>query len=166
MKLSQMRYFSSVCHLGSITRASEQLHISQPAITAAIQALENELGVLLLNRGKRAVTPTPDGEAFLKRCDSILADVDGLVSDFQGISQQHNTISVGVPPMIGFFLFPQIFASFTHSHPDIRIRLMETGSDTARELVKNGEVELAIIAMGENPPAGLEYQTLTTTCSS
>ena len=40
MKLSQMRYFSAVCHLGSVTQAAEQLHISQPAITAAIQALD------------------------------------------------------------------------------------------------------------------------------
>ena len=163
MKLTQMKYFSSACHLGSITRAAEQLHISQPAITAAIQALENEMGVLLLNRGKRTVAPTPDGEVFLKRCDAILADVDSLTADFQRLSQGHNTISVGVPPMIGFFLFPQIFAGFTTNHPEIHVKLMETGSDTARDLVKNGELELAIIAMGESVPAGLDHQILVQT---
>ena len=67
MKLTQMRYFSAACHLGGITQVAEALHISQPAITSAIQALEQEVGVLLLSRGKRSVAPTPDGELFLKR---------------------------------------------------------------------------------------------------
>ena len=160
MKLSQLRYFSAVCHLGSITQAAGQLHISQPAITAAIQALENELGVLLLSRGRRTLVPTPDGELFWKRCDGILADVDGLAADFQELSRQHNTISVGIPPMVGFFLFPQIFAEFTHSHPEIHMKLTEAGSETAKEMVKNGELELAIIALGDAPPASLEAQPL------
>ena len=61
----QLRYFSAVCHLGGVTRAAERLHVSQPAITAAIQNLEDELGLLLLSRGGRTLVPTLDGEAFL-----------------------------------------------------------------------------------------------------
>lgn len=160
MKLTQMRYFSAACHLGGITQAAESLHISQPAITSAIQALEQEVGVLLLSRGKRSVAPTPDGELFLKRCDAILAEVDSLSADFQELSQRHNTISVGLPPMVGYFLFPQIFAEFTCTHPEIHMKLTEVGSETAKDLVKRGELELAIIAMGETPPASLEIQPL------
>ena len=69
MKLSQMRYFSASCHAGTISRAAEELHIAQPSVTAAIKALEDELGVSLLHRGNRSVSPTPDGERFLYRCD-------------------------------------------------------------------------------------------------
>lgn len=152
MKLSQMRYFSAVCHLGGITRAAERLHISQPAVTAAIQSLEDELGVLLLSRGGRTLVPTPDGETFLARCDSILEEVDGLTADFQALSRRRTTLSVGVPPMVAFFLFPKIFAEFTGSHPEVRIRLTEAGSDTARDMVRSGQLDLAIIAMGETPP--------------
>ena len=160
MKLSQMRYFSAVCHLGSVTQAAEQLHISQPAITAAIQSLEKELGVLLLCRGRRALVPTPDGEAFWKQCDEILARVDAVTEKFQELGRQRSTISVGIPPMVGFFLFPQIFADFTRMHPEIHMKLTETGSETARELVKDGTLELAIIAVGDTPPAGLDVRTL------
>lgn len=160
MKLSQMRYFSAACHLGGITQAAESLHVSQPAVTAAIQALEQELGVLLLSRGKRSVSPTPDGELFLRRCDGILAEVDSLSADFQELSRRHNTISVGIPPMVGVFLFPQIFAEFTCGHPEIHMKLTEVGSETAREMVKRGELELAIIAMGETLPASLDTQPL------
>lgn len=160
MKLSQMRYFSAVCHLGTVTRAAERLHISQPAVTAAVQALENELGVLLLSRGGRSLVPTPDGEAFLQRCDAILADVDSLTADFQARSGLRHDLTVGMPPMTAYFLFPKIFAEFTGGHPEIRIRPTEVGSDTAREMVRSGELDLAIIAMGDTPPAALEAQML------
>ena len=100
MKLSQMRYFSAVCHAGNISRAAEELHISQPSVTTAIKALEDELGVSLLHRGNRAVTPTPDGERFLRRCDAILVEVDGLSEEYQELSRKHKTISVGIPNCI------------------------------------------------------------------
>ena len=53
MKLSQMRYFSASCHAGNISRAAEELHIAQPSVTAAIKALEDELGVSLLEVSHR-----------------------------------------------------------------------------------------------------------------
>ena len=160
MKLTQMRYFSAVCHLGTVTRAAERLHISQPAVTAAVQALENELGVLLLSRGGRSLVPTPDGEAFLQRCDAILAEMDSLTAAFQARSGLRHDLTVGMPPMTAYFLFPKIFAEFTGGHPEIRIRPTEVGSDTAREMVRSGELDLAIIAMGDTPPAALEAQML------
>ena len=111
MKLSQMRYFSAVCHLGGITRAAERLHISQPAVTAAIQSLEDELGVLLLSRGGRTLVPTPDGETFLARCDSILEEVDGLTADFQAL----------VRPWWRFFCSPR-------SSPSLPAAIRRSGS--------------------------------------
>ena len=62
--------------------------------------------------------------------------------------------------MVAFFLFPKIFAEFTGSHPEVRIRLTEAGSYTARDMVRSGQLDLAIIAMGETPPAALEAQLL------
>ena len=160
MKLMQLRYFSAVCHLGGVTRAAERLHVSQPAITAAIQNLEDELGLLLLSRGGRTLVPTLDGEAFLARCDGILTEVEGLTADFQARSQRRSTLSVGVPPMVAFFLFPKIFAEFTGSCPEVHIRLTEAGSDTARDMVRAGQLDLAIIAVGETPPAALAAHPL------
>ena len=153
VKLSQMRYFSAVCHAGNITRAAEELHISQPSVTASIKALEDELGVSLLHRGARAVTPTPDGERFLLRCDAILADVDSLAEEFAEISRKHKTLNVGIPPMIGSILFPEIFRSFRIKHPGITIIPIELGSQKGREVVADGDLDLAVITMGdENLP--------------
>lgn len=161
MKLSQMRYFSAVCHEGNITRAAEELHIAQPSVTAAIKALEDELGVSLLHRGSRSVTPTPDGERFLQRCDGILAEVDSLSEEFAELSKKHRTINVGIPPMIGSILFPEIFHSFRTKHPDIVIIPVELGSEAAREEVANGTLDLAVVTMGEDAPSRLNVLRLT-----
>ena len=161
MKLSQMRYFSASCHAGNISRAAEELHIAQPSVTAAIKALEDELGVSLLHRGNRSVSPTPDGERFLHRCDQILAEVDSLTEEFAELSRKHRTINVGIPPMIGSILFPEIFHSFRAKHPDIVINPVELGSESAREAVAKGELDLAVITMGEDLPSRLDTLRLT-----
>ena len=156
-----MRYFSAVCHAGNITRAAEELHISQPSVTASIKALEDELGVSLLHRGARVVTPTPDGERFLLRCDAILADVDSLTSDFEELSKGHKTINVGIPPMIGSIVFPEIFHRFRKRFPEIIIKPTEIGSQAAKEAVVNGELDLAIVTMGEELSSRLNALRLT-----
>ena len=161
MKLSQMRYFSASCHAGTISKAAAELHVSQPSITASIKALEDELGVALLHRSSRAVSPTPDGEHFLARCDAILAEVDRLEADFAEIRQKHRTIHVGIPPMIGSILFPEIFRSFRIKHPEIRINPVEVGSQFAKDSVANGELDLAVITMGEDLSSRLDALRLT-----
>ena len=161
MKLSQMRYFSAACHAGNISRAAEELHISQPSVTASIKALEDELGISLLHRGARAVTPTPDGERFLLRCDTILAEIDSLSSDFAELSKGHKTVHVGIPPMIGSIVFPEIFHRFRTRFPEIVIRPEEIGSQAAKEAVANGELDLAIVTMGEELSSRLNALRLT-----
>ena len=161
MKLSQMRYFSAACHAGNITRAAEELHISQPSVTASIKSLEDELGISLLHRGARAVTPTPDGERFLRRCDAILAEIDSLSEEYQELSRKHKTISVGIPPMIGSILFPEIFRSFRKRHPEIMINPVEIGSQAAKDLVADGELDLAVVTMGDELSSRLEAHKLT-----
>ena len=160
MKLTQMKYFSTVCQLGSITKAAEQLYVSQPAVTASLNALEDEIGMPLLYRSRKEVVPTIDGEEFLQRCNRILESVDNLLDDFQQKSASHNFITVGIPPMIGYFLFPQIFLQFKKKYKDIYIKIREAGSETAKKLVKDGELELAIITMGDKVPSGLNAQIL------
>ncbi|MCH3914858.1 MAG: LysR family transcriptional regulator [Acidaminococcaceae bacterium] len=160
VKITQLRYFSAACKLNSITKAAEMLFVSQPAITASIKSLEEEMGVSLLYRSKRAVMPTEEGERFLQRCDAILEDIDGLTYEFQNISKVHKSITVGIPPMIGYFLFPKVFSQFKKRYPGINIIVKEAGSETAKGLVKNGELELAVITMGSTQPPALNAEIL------
>ena len=81
MLLRQIEYFQAVVEQGSFTAAAEQCNISQSAISQQIQALESELGVKLLERGKRRFTLTEAGELFYRRSVLITADLEQLRSD-------------------------------------------------------------------------------------
>ncbi|XNT50743.1 LysR family transcriptional regulator [Bordetella pertussis] len=78
MELRQLRYFVETAHRRSITKAASALHIVQPALTAQIKALEDELGTQLLERSARGVSLTVDGEAVLRDAVAILRAVDDL----------------------------------------------------------------------------------------
>src|SRR6059058_1760866 len=72
MNLRQLRYFAAAVEHRSVTRAAERLHVAQPALGQHIRALEAELGVSLLERHSRGVTPTPAGELLCARTREIL----------------------------------------------------------------------------------------------
>ena len=81
MELRQLVYFEAVVRHGGFSRAAEQLHIAQPAVSAQIRRLERELGTTLLERTTRRVTLTPAGELVLARARSVLAQVEGARAD-------------------------------------------------------------------------------------
>jgi DNA-binding transcriptional LysR family regulator len=76
--LRQMRYFVKVAELGGFTAAAEELHVAQQAVSQQVKATEQMLGVTLLRRAQRSVTPTPAGEVFLREAKRVLNAADRL----------------------------------------------------------------------------------------
>ena len=76
MELRQLRYFLGVCEAGSFLKASVRLHVAQPALGHQMSTLEEELGVRLLLRSNKGVTPTSAGKTFLEHAKLVLADVE------------------------------------------------------------------------------------------
>ena len=86
MELRQLQYFQMVSKLNSITRAAELLHVSQPSVTVAIQKLEEELGVQLLDRGQKQLSLTVEGQVFFVKIEDILNRLEDTVAILQGHS--------------------------------------------------------------------------------
>ena len=84
MDIRQLEYFQMVSKTNSITRAAEQLHISQSTVTLAIQKLEEELGSPLLDRSQKQLSLTPEGKAFVQK----VSDALNLLQD--GIAEVNN----------------------------------------------------------------------------
>ncbi len=153
MELRQLEYFQMVSRLNNITRAAERLHVAQPSITIAIQKLEDELGVLLFDRSQKQITLTAEGQVFLQHVDNILRSVQNAIleiNDYKNL--QKGSIKIGIPPMIGSFLFPEIFADFKKLYPNIELFMAEEGSLAIRKLLEEGELDLGIIIVSHTSP--------------
>ena len=110
MELRQLEYFQMAAKLKNITRAAERLRVSQPNITVAIKKLEAELGIQLFDRSQKQLSLTPEGTIFLTRIELALRNIQDAILEVNDYKQlQKGTIKIGIPSMIGAYLFPRIF---------------------------------------------------------
>jgi DNA-binding transcriptional LysR family regulator len=148
MDMRQLEYFQMVSRLKSITRAAEQLHVAQPSITIAIKKLEDELGIQLFDRSQKQFALTAEGQVFLQRVESILRSLQEAITEMGDYRQlQRGTIKLGIPPMIGTFLFPQIFVDFQKQFPQLKLSIIEGGSLAVREQLEKRDLDLGIIIL-------------------
>ena len=150
MELRQLEYFQMVSRLKNITRAAHRLRVSQPNITVAIKKLESELGVQLLDRSQKQLSLTPEGMVFLKRIETALRNIKDAVLEVNDYKQlQRGTIKIGIPPMMGAYLFPKVFSGFRQLHPNLEVLLYEEGSLAIREKLERDELDFGIIIIPE-----------------
>ncbi|SMC51383.1 LysR family transcriptional regulator [Sporomusa malonica] len=146
MDLRQLEYFQMASRLKSISKAAEQLRVAQPSVSIAIQKLEEELGVLLFDRSQRQIQLTSEGLIFIQRVNEILTRLDDSVTEMNDLRLlQKGSIKIGIPPMIGAFLFPHIFSQFHRQFPLLELSAIEGGSLTIQKLVEQGKLDIGII---------------------
>ena len=146
MELRQLEYFQMAARLRNITRAAERLRVSQPNITVAIKKLEAELGIQLFDRSQKQLALTPEGAVFLNRIELALRNIQDAVLEVNEYKQlQKGSIKIGIPPMMGAYLFPRIFSSFQKKYSHLDIYLHEEGSMSIREQLERDELDFGII---------------------
>lgn len=134
-RFDAMRVFSRVVERRSFTLAAEDMGLPRSTVTDAVKQLETRLGVQLLQRTTRHVSPTLDGEAYYQRCLSILADIEDAEGAFAG-AKPKGLLRVDVHGTLGrHFLLPSLPA-FLETYPDIEIYISE--GDRYVDLVREG----------------------------
>ena len=137
MELRQLEYFQMVARYRNITRAATHLNVSQPNITVSIKKLENELGVTLFDRGQKHLTLTPEGELFLNRTASAMKQIKDAINEIDDYRElKKGSISIGIPSMIGSFLFDKIFSDFKKLYPYIDVYIYEECSMAIRGMLE------------------------------
>ncbi|KQW24315.1 MULTISPECIES: LysR family transcriptional regulator [unclassified Acidovorax] len=141
----QLRMFVTTAAVGNISRASEALHISQPALTRALQEFESQLGVALFLRTTRQLALTPEGERFLPVAQRLLHDLTEAAALIQGeATGQSGSVSLAVGEAFGCTVLPDILQSFVKKHPGVRVRVVNDNSQGITRRVAQGEVDFGI----------------------
>ncbi len=153
MDLRQLEYFQMVAKLNNITRAAEQMHVSQSTVTLAIQKLEDELDIQLFDRSQKQLSLTAEGHVFLHKISDVLNLLHDAVAEINSYRQlQKGTIKVGIPPMPSSVLLPEILAGFKELYPNLQLSIVEEGSFDIRQLLERGELDLGIVNLYHPSP--------------
>ena len=150
MEMHQVRYFLAVADTLNFTRAAEQCHVSQPALTRAIQQLEEELGGLLLRRERKLTHLTDFGRLIEPHLRQLFADAEAAKSTARKfLSLQQAQIRLGVMCTIGPARFMGFLAGFRTANPGCELTLVEGVPSGLSRMLMAGELDLAVMAQPE-----------------
>ena len=156
MRLNQLEYFVKTVACGGANAAARELSVSQPAISAAIRELEEELGVPLFRRVRQQLILTQHGAAFYRRAGPLLIQLQVAVHQVQAMAGGPQALRLCLPPMIGMFMAPLILGEFVPAHPDLHLTISEAGTDSIQKMLLDGTADLGIM-IGQSPyNVGLE----------
>jgi DNA-binding transcriptional LysR family regulator len=160
--LDWLETFLAVVDRGGFTAASEEVHRSQSRVSAHIASLERQLGVRLLDRTRRPVTPTPAGEVFARHARDIVAGVGSArnaIAALRGLDQRRLTLIT--TPCVGAALFPRVLSRVTADRPGLRVELAERSwEDVERRFVADGAAMAVLPQLDEAAAAGLRQRVL------
>jgi LysR family hydrogen peroxide-inducible transcriptional activator len=153
VSLKQLRYFSTVARTGHFGAAAEQCAVTQPALSMQIQELEKELGLQLLERGRKGVGLTAGGREIADRAARVLAEVRDLVDSAHHLSGQFcGPLRLGAIPSIAPYLLPQLLPLIRARHPNLDLHLRETRTHGLLQELVDGDLDLVLLALPTDHP--------------
>lgn len=156
MELRHLRYFTAVAAHGSFRRAAAILHLTQPALSRQVRDLEDELGVILLTRGRNFATLTDAGELFYEEAREVLSRADLAVERVRG-EKQKEVLRVGYGPTLTAGIMSAALERFQAATPRVRIELCDLSPREMSELARKGQLDL-LIAPGNASFIAPEFQ--------
>jgi len=148
MDTQTLSTFLQVAKSGSFTRASETLHLTQPAISKRIANLENSLNCQLFDRIGKDVKLTPSGELFLQHAEQLNTAFQNCLTDLNNFNNTIvGTLNIGVSHHIGLHRLPPYLKQFSKAHPRVQLQINFVDSEDAFEAVNNGEIDFALATL-------------------
>ncbi|GAA4703667.1 LysR family transcriptional regulator [Nocardioides conyzicola] len=146
MDLRQLRYFATVVHEGSVSRAATLLNMTQPPLSAAIAQLERELGVRLLERHSRGVDATVAGEFLAREASRVLAQVDELTTEVRGIgSGRLGRLTIATTSPVAWEILPNLLTAFDKRSPSVESEIVESDDADVIDRVRDHRAEVGLV---------------------
>lgn len=145
MELRHLKYFLAISRLGSFTRASEELYVTQPTLSHQMRQLETELGCNLLDRSSRSIRLTGAGEIFASYANRAIKEIeDGRVAiqGYQGL--QVGGVVIGAISAFTNSLLPPILSEFAQAYPGIKVKVVELPTGEMQRQIRDGDLAFGL----------------------
>jgi len=148
MTLTELRYIVALAREKHFGRAAEKCFVSQPTLSVAVKKLEDELGVILFERGQHEISVTPQGEAIIRQAEKVLAEA-AHIKELAAAANDPlaGPLSIGAIYTIGPYLLPKLVPLLRARAPQMPLLLQENFTAKLLEALKNGELDVAIVAL-------------------
>lgn len=160
MTLTELRYIVAVARERHFGRAAETCFVSQPTLSVAIKKLEDELGVMIFERGGTEVGITPIGMQIINQSQKVL-EASSEIKEIarQGHDPLTGPLKLGVIHTVGPYLLPYLMPTHMQENPNMPLVLQESFTQRLLEMLRQGEIDCAIIA-APVPDSGLDFLSL------
>lgn len=151
MDLRQLRYFVGIVQEGSLTRAADQLHVSQSAISHHLATLESELNSQLVTRGPKGISLTDAGSILYRHAEAILRHVEFAKQDaMSALKVPSGRVSIGFPGVLAPLLGYELFVRVRTAYPQILLHICDANGWLLRERLVNSRLDIAVLFVADS----------------
>ena len=146
MDIRTMQYYLAVVREGTISAAAEALHVAQPSLSRQMKELEEELGVVLFERGNRRITLTEEGMVLRRRAEEMVGLMQMTREDLAHVKDKvSGTIRIGAGESHSFHYLSRAASSIAAEHPDVRFHITSGDTHDLMDRLNNGLIDFAVI---------------------
>ncbi|WP_303967903.1 LysR family transcriptional regulator [Sporosarcina ureae] len=146
MSTTELDIIKALAEEGNMRKASERLHLSQPALSQRLQTIEKEWGMQLFIRSQKGLEPTPAGEHVISYAKESLAKKDETIELIASLEDKvHGTLKIACASIIGQTWLPQVLKDYVALYPDAKISLMTGWSSEISKALYEGEAHIGIV---------------------
>ena len=151
IEMRQLVYLDAVYKHKNFTKASKELYVSQPTVSAAIRVMEQELGMTLIERTPKSVVFTPAGEVLMQRVHALLSDYNDMLTEANELSRKASyTLRLGIASILSSDIFPLLYKGFLPKHSELKIQLDEDGGLGHIRKLLDEELDMALNGIPED----------------
>jgi LysR family hydrogen peroxide-inducible transcriptional activator len=149
MTIIQLQYLIEVANCGSFSAAADHCFVTQPSLSMQVKALEDELGVILLDRTKKPVIPTEAGAVVIAQAQETLRNYNYIkesVAELKGVTA--GKLRLGVIPTIAPYLLHKFIPTFVKNYPKVELEIREMVTADVVEALSHDRIDAALVASG------------------
>lgn len=163
MNIDNLRAFASVAERGSFSGAASQLHLTQPAVSKRIAVLESELGVSLFDRLGRSTELTEAGRALLARIPDVEQSLQRAAQAVRDLAKEvGGPLRIATSHHVGLHRLPPVLSTFQRRYPAVNLDIAFVDSEQAYDLLRSGDIELAVVTLAPGDVSRLHSEALWT----